>query len=69
MRLAWLAKENPFRFFTLNDVARICGFGPDTMTALNALGAPIVGRKCNPKLLLDWIGRNSDRIGKVRPPE
>jgi hypothetical protein len=65
-RLVRVARENPYRFFTLTDVAKICGFGPDILTALNSLGAPIVGRKCNPQLLLEWIGRNSDKIGKIR---
>ncbi len=66
IRLVRVARENPYRFFTLGDVAKICGFGTDVMTALNALGAPVVGRKCNPQLLLEWIGRNSDKIGKIR---
>jgi hypothetical protein len=64
--LVKLARENPFRFFTLEEVGKICGFGKDTMTALAALRAPIVARKCNPNLLIQWIGENHDRIDKIR---
>lgn len=65
-RLVHLARENPFQFFTLADAAKICGFGVNIMTALGAAGAPIIGRRCNPQLLLQWLGRNAHRMGKVR---
>ena len=64
--LVKLARENPYRFFTMEETALICGFGPNVMTSLNSMGAPIVARKCNPQLLLEWIGKNAERIGKVR---
>lgn len=60
------AKRNPFKFFTLAQVGELLGFGANTMTALVKAGAPIVARKCNPQLLVQWIGANADRIGKVR---
>jgi hypothetical protein len=66
LRLVRVAQENPFRFFSLAEVAKICGFGSDVLTALNSLGAPVVARRCNPRLLVEWIGRNADKIGKVR---
>ncbi len=66
LRLARFAQRNPYRFFSLSEVAKICGFGAAVMTKLNSLGAPVVGRRCNPQLLVEWIGRNADKIGKVR---
>jgi hypothetical protein len=61
------ARLNPFAWFTSEEVALICGFGADVMTALRALGAPVVGRKMNPALLQRWIESNSAKIGKIRP--
>ena len=61
------ARHNPFAWFTSEEVAVICGFGIDVMTALRAMGAPVVGRKMNPELLLRWIEKNSADIGKIRP--
>src|SRR4051812_322309 len=46
--LSELALRFPFRWFSLAKVGRICGFGHDVMTVLAGMGAPIVGRKCNP---------------------
>lgn len=63
------ARENPFAWFTSEEVAVICGFGIDVMTALRAMGAPVVGRKMNPELLLRWIEKNAADIGKIRPEE
>jgi hypothetical protein len=63
------ARDNPFAWFTSEEVAVICGFGVDVMTALRAMGAPVVGRKMNPELLLRWIEKNSAYIGKIRPDE
>ncbi len=63
------ARENPFAWFTSEEVAVICGFGVDVMTALRAMGAPVVGRKMNPELLLRWIEKNAADIGKIRPEE
>ena len=61
------ARANPYAWFTSEEVAVICGFGVDVMTALRAMGAPVVGRKMNPELLLRWIEKNSADIGKIRP--
>lgn len=68
-RLVQEARDNPFAWFTSEEVAIICGFGVDVMTALRALGDPVVGRKMNPELLLRWIEKNSADIGKIRPEE
>ncbi|XHR29626.1 MAG: hypothetical protein ACFUZC_03520 [Chthoniobacteraceae bacterium] len=64
--LAEQAQQNPFRFFSLQEVGEICGFGRDTMTALVASGAPVVARKMNPGLLIRWLEDHSDALGKVR---
>ena len=64
------ARENPFAWFTSEEVAMIFGFGADVMTALRALGAPVVGRKMNPELLLRWIEKKLRRTSeKIRPDE
>jgi len=60
------AKDNPFRFFSLEDAAEIFGFGRNTMTALADAGAPIIARKCNPQLLLRWLEENAEKVGKIR---
>ncbi len=56
----------PFRWFTMGKVARICGFGDDVMSALAAMGAPVVARKCNPHLLQKWLEENLEKVGKIR---
>jgi hypothetical protein len=55
-----------FRWYPQGKVAKLCGFGEDVMTALSALGAPIVARKCNPHLLHKWLEENMDKLGKIR---
>jgi hypothetical protein len=66
LTLAKLAKENPFRFFTVAEVGSMCDFGVNTMTALITAGAPVVARKINPSLLLKWLEVNADKVGKIR---
>lgn len=60
------AAANPFRFFTCEEVGELFDFGRDTMTALIRAGAPIVAKKMNPGLLIEWLKTNHDKIGKVR---
>jgi hypothetical protein len=64
--LSELSLRFRFRWFPQGKVARLCGFGEDVMTALAALGAPIVARKCNPHLLHKWLEENMDKLGKIR---
>ena len=64
--LSELSLRFQFRWFPQGKVARLCGFGDDVMTALAALGAPIVARKCNPHLLHKWLEENMDKLGKIR---
>lgn len=59
-------QANPFQFFSCEEVAELFGFGRDTMTALIAAGAPVVGRKMNPQLLLEWLRVHHSDIGKIR---
>jgi len=59
------AKANPFRFFTIEETGEICGFGKGTMTAIVAAGAPVVGCKLNPQILLEWIRANAAKVGKA----
>jgi hypothetical protein len=39
------------------------------MTTLRGMGAPVVGRKMNPGLLLQWLQQHHDRVPKVRSDE
>ena len=36
------------------------------MTALIDAGAPMVSRKINPSLLMDWMRAHPDAVGKIR---
>ena len=64
--VAQQAQENPFRFFSFQEVGEMFDFGRDTMTALVNAGAPVVAKKINPALLLKWLESNADEVGKVR---
>lgn len=64
--LSELSMRFQFRWFPQGKVARLCGFGEDVMSALAALGAPIVARKCNPHLLHKWLEENMDKLPKIR---
>jgi hypothetical protein len=66
LELSELSQRFQFRWFPQGKVARLCGFGDDVMTALAALGAPIVARKCNPHLLHKWLEENMDKLSKIR---
>ncbi|EDY16026.1 hypothetical protein CfE428DRAFT_6420 [Chthoniobacter flavus Ellin428] len=67
--LAAEAQANPFRFFTSEEVGELFGFGENVMTTLRGMGAPVVGRKMNPGLLLQWLQQHHDRVPKVRSDE
>jgi hypothetical protein len=60
------AAENPFRFFTTEDTGLIFDLGMNVMTALRALGAPVIARKMNPVMLMEWLKENHDRVPKIR---
>lgn len=64
--LAAEARANPFRFFTSEEMGIMFDFGENVMTTLRGMGAPVVGRKMNPMLLLEWLKENHDRVPKVR---
>jgi hypothetical protein len=64
--LAAEARDNPFRFFTSEEMGIMFDFGENVMTTLRGMGAPVVGRKMNPMLLLEWLKENHDRVPKVR---
>ena len=67
--LAAEARANPFRFFTSEDTGVLFDFGDDVMTVLRSAGAPVVGRKMNPTLLIEWLKQHHDRVPKVRADE
>jgi hypothetical protein len=60
------ARENPFRFFTFEETAAICGWGEKVPGQLAGLGAPIVARKMNPALLM---GVDFGELGTDRETE
>jgi len=43
--------------------------GRNVMTALRTMGAPVIGRKMNPMMLMEWLKENHDRVPKVRGEE
>ena len=67
--LASEAAANPFRFFTSEDTGLMFDLGENVMTALRTMGAPVVGRKMNPVLLMEWLKENHDRVPKSRSDE
>lgn len=60
------SRENPFGFLSLDEVRRIFGFGVNTMTELVRMGAPVVARKMNPGMLMEWLRVNASEVGKIR---
>lgn len=64
--LAKLVRENPYRFLSFGEIARLFGFGTNTMTVLVNLGAPVAARKINPQHFLAWLEKNYDKVGKIR---
>lgn len=62
--LAEKAMANPLLWFSLEECAEICGFGKNTMTRIAAAGAPIVGRKCNPHVLREWLAAHAAEVAK-----
>src|ERR1700761_5310039 len=67
--LASEARANPFLFFTSEETGLMFGLGENVMTALRSMGAPVVGRKMNPVLLMEWLKQNHERVPKVRGDE
>lgn len=64
---ARVAAENPYRFFSFEEIGEIFGFGRDVMTAIAAHpDAPVVFRKMNPRLLLEWLRENHGQLGKTK---
>ncbi len=59
------ARENPYRFFPVADVAELFGFGRHAMTAIINAGAPVVARKINPDHLKAWLRDNAEKVGKI----
>lgn len=53
--LVAIAKDNPYRFFTVGEVALIFNLSKDTMTDLLRIGAPTVARKMNPNVFQEWL--------------
>lgn len=64
-----IAAENPYRFFSFEEMGEIFDFGRDVMTAIAAHPSPplIVARKMNPGVLLEWLKIHGKELGKIRP--
>ena len=64
--VAEIAKENPYRFFNYGEISELFGFGADLITKIVEMGAPVVARKINPTLLMEWLKSNAAAVGKIR---
>ena len=64
--VAEIAQANPYRFFTFGEISELFGFGADLITKVVEMGAPVVARKINPTLLLEWLKSNAAAVGKIR---
>ena len=64
--VAEIARENPYRFFTFTEIRELFGFGENAITLFVEMGAPVVARKINPTLLLEWLKAHAPEIGKIR---
>lgn len=67
--LAAEVQSNPFRFLIKDEMELLFDLGGDVLTTLRGMGAPVVGKKMNPRLLLKWLESNHDRVPKVRAEE
>lgn len=61
-----LAAKNRFQTFTFEETAQLFGWGRNVPSALAALGAPVVAKRFNPDLLLQWIAQNPSELTKLR---
>lgn len=65
--LAERVQANPFAFITFEETAELFGFGRDVMTALaKQPGFPIVARKTNPALMMEWLKANHAKVGQIK---
>jgi len=67
--LAAEVQSNPFRFLVKEEMELLFDLGGDVLTMLRGLGAPVAGKKMNPRLLMGWLEQNHDRVTKVRAGE
>jgi hypothetical protein len=67
--LAAEVESNPFRFLIKDEMELLFDLGGDVLTTLRGMGAPVVGKKMNPRLLMKWLEANHDRVPKVRAEE
>lgn len=61
--LARKVQANPFAFISFEECGELFNFGKDVMTGLaKVAGFPVVARKVNPGLVLEWLKHNADKL-------
>lgn len=64
-KLVKIAKDNPWHLFTHEELALILGVSRKAITEMKKAGAPFVVDKSHPDLIKNWIGENSQSVGKT----
>lgn len=55
----------PFRFMSTPELAEEMNLSVAAIRALYRFGAPFVAKKSHPRLLMEWMARNPEKIGKL----
>ena len=57
--------KSPFRFLNTEELAAAMNLSVTAIRALQQFGAPFLAKKSHPRLLLDWMARNPEKVGKI----
>jgi hypothetical protein len=63
-RLVKRAAENPFAFFSFEEIGRLFGFSSVAVGHLSAAGAPVWFRRMNPGMLIRWMAEHPEAASR-----
>lgn len=57
--------EQPYRFLNTEELAAEMDLSVSAIRALQRFGAPFISKKSHPRILLEWMARHPEKVGKV----
>jgi hypothetical protein len=63
--LVKMARENPYRYFTREEIRKMFNLGADFVASLVKIGAPLAAQKVNPDHLKTWLWENRENVSKL----
>ena len=57
--------SSPYRFLSTEELAKEMGLSVTAIRALQKFGAPFIAKRSHPRLLLEWMARHPEKVGKV----